>query len=492
MVDGKPFIIKAVCYNPTPKGESNNWNKHSSLTYKLEPTQHDLEIIENDFKLMHEAGINTIRVYKPITNREILKKLDFYNLKVIVPVFTNYKGRHHPYYVRKMEKVVRQLKDEKSTLFWEIGNEWNYNFFYAKDKSSTTSTDSVSREEAIAKCIKYLNFAIDIVKEIDTVHPISTCLGDIPFKVRPDNTLDVEDLNIEDFWKLLPNDKIDIYGVNIYDGKTFNATWDQPKGEGGWERVPSRFERWKKITQPVNEGGIGPKPLYISEFGATAYNLAKHGVPPHADYQTLKNIILAIDDYFLKGILPTTPFFIKKLAPDYCDEQGVPHYADPFKVTINIEPDHIKPDIKASMGKIHNYSPAKDQDYFGGVDEEAQAEGVSALANEIHENLSAINLDNFLLGGAVFEFCDEWWKTPDLSPNILTDPSVHSIRGFADTDSSNMICGGPWPDGYFHEEWFGLCTIDRIPRKAYSELKEIYTADDDNGHPTGVVSKSNK
>jgi beta-glucuronidase len=45
------------------------------------------------------------------------------------------------------------------------------------------------------------------------------------------------------------------------------------------------------------------------------------------------------------------------------------------------------------------------------------------------------------VGGVVFEWVDEWWKA--------YEPSVHDERG---------LWAGPFPDGFMHEEWLGLCS----------------------------------
>lgn len=45
------------------------------------------------------------------------------------------------------------------------------------------------------------------------------------------------------------------------------------------------------------------------------------------------------------------------------------------------------------------------------------------------------------VGGVVFEWADEWWKA--------YEPSVHDTRG---------LWAGPFPDGFMHEEWLGLCS----------------------------------
>ncbi|MDD4910607.1 MAG: glycoside hydrolase family 2 TIM barrel-domain containing protein [Candidatus Omnitrophica bacterium] len=44
------------------------------------------------------------------------------------------------------------------------------------------------------------------------------------------------------------------------------------------------------------------------------------------------------------------------------------------------------------------------------------------------------------LGGIVFEWLDEWWKA--------YEPFIHDRQG---------LFTGPFPDGYMHEEWLGVC-----------------------------------
>eukprot|EP00122_Pirum_gemmata_P009260 Pgem_evm2s8559 len=84
-------------------------------------------------------------------------------------------------------------------------------------------------------------------------------------------------------------------------------------------------------------------------------------------------------------------------------------------------------------------------------DLDSQAKATTALTQEIYDN-SAIN-GGVCLGGVIFEFNDEWWKSGK------TD--VHDIHGTAPG-------GGPFPDSYFNEEWWGLVTVDRQKRPAYA------------------------
>ena len=74
------------------------------------------------------------------------------------------------------------------------------------------------------------------------------------------------------------------------------------------------------------------------------------------------------------------------------------------------------------------------------------------------------------IGGALFEFVDEWWKTgaPPGYPDIIQDvvPNV----------------GGPFVDGWYYEEWFGIVSqgdgtdspFMRHLRKSYFELQKLW------------------
>jgi beta-glucuronidase len=69
------------------------------------------------------------------------------------------------------------------------------------------------------------------------------------------------------------------------------------------------------------------------------------------------------------------------------------------------------------------------------------------------------------IGGVVFEWLDEWWKA--------YEPSIHDTKG---------LWAGPFPDGYMHEEWLGLCgqgngkesPFLRHLRKAYYTYQKMW------------------
>jgi len=71
---------------------------------------------------------------------------------------------------------------------------------------------------------------------------------------------------------------------------------------------------------------------------------------------------------------------------------------------------------------------------------QAQAEYHRGCWDDIRQNFAFGDGQGNALGGVVFEWLDEWWKA--------YEPSVHDTKG---------LFSGPFPDGFMHEEWLGLC-----------------------------------
>lgn len=97
----------------------------------------------------------------------------------------------------------------------------------------------------------------------------------------------------------------------------------------------------------------------------------------------------------------------------------------------------------------------------GAEDQAKQAYATQVLTEQIQAAASAANPARPVIGGCIFEFADEWFKAPKSSP--------------ASQEPGGFTNSGVYPDGVANEEWWGLVTVDRVPRQAYETLKQLYT-----------------
>jgi hypothetical protein len=173
LVDGKPFQIRGVGWNPVPIGG----NYPADLDYPgFAPT---------DIPLMAAAGINVVRTYDPLLDRSVLDQLYQAGIFVIESVYP-YGGDD----VSVVTERVQAIADHPAVLLWAVGNEWNYNGLYV----NLSATDSLAR----------LRQAAQLVKQADPNHPIATIYGEMP----PKTTVDA-----------MP--EIDLWGINAYRGLSF-------------------------------------------------------------------------------------------------------------------------------------------------------------------------------------------------------------------------------------------------------------------------------
>ncbi len=97
--------------------------------------------------------------------------------------------------------------------------------------------------------------------------------------------------------------------------------------------------------------------------------------------------------------------------------------------------------------------------------EQAQSDYLLGCWEDIQENMAGGTGAGNSIGGIVFEYLDEWWKA--------YEPSFHDTKG---------LFTGPFPDGFMHEEWLGVCGQGdgavspylRTLRKSYHTYKEIW------------------
>lgn len=249
LVDGAPFILKAITYAPTKIGQSpdegtlGNWMQEDfNQNGKIDgPYDSYLENAPQkavgDFKLMKDMGVNAIRLYhhpKEI-NKELLRDLyNTYGIRVIVGDFlgkyalgsgaswapgTDYNNpEHRKNMLESVKKMVEEFKDEPFVLFWLLGNENVYGVACNADKDP----DSF---------FKFVNEAALLIKSIDKEHPVAIASGDTLFLDR--------------FAKFCPD--VDIFGANVY------------RGDYGFGNF------WQAVKEETD------RPAIITEYGCPAY-----------------------------------------------------------------------------------------------------------------------------------------------------------------------------------------------------------------------------
>jgi len=198
LVNGKQYSITGICYHPVPIGSSKR----------------SFETIDTDLALIVEAGINTIRVYAPIDDVNVLDKIDAAGLKVIIGFGYNQNGFYDMISGSFLD-YVNKYKNHNAILMWELGNEYNYHPEWF--------------DGDIKIWYNAMNDAAALIHENDFNHPVTTAHGDLP------NTLALS---------LSPN--IDVWGMNVY-------RWVEPE---------SIFIEWEAVSS---------KPMYLSEAGGDSY-----------------------------------------------------------------------------------------------------------------------------------------------------------------------------------------------------------------------------
>ncbi len=132
-VNGSPFLIQGINYYP----QASPWNMFGD--------DFDIKIIEKDFLIIKDKGLNTVRVFigyedfgKAEVNleklnklKQVLDKANQMKLKVIVTLFDfygNYDVLDWTLTHRHVEHIVTSFKEHPAILAWDIKNEPNLDF----------------------------------------------------------------------------------------------------------------------------------------------------------------------------------------------------------------------------------------------------------------------------------------------------------------------------------------------------------------------------
>ena len=245
VVNGKDFMVNGMNWDYVPIGENyaySLWKQSDELIKAA---------LDAEMSLLKNMGVNTIRVYTGMQPKWITYVYETYGIYTMLnhtfgrygltingvwtPVTEYSDTKTKSLLLSEVTAMAKEYKDTPGLLLFLLGNENNYGLFWAG-----AETEDFPEEEEKKKFIgesrgrpmyKLMNDAAIKMKSINNNLPIAICNGDLLFaEIIAEECKDV-----------------DIYGTNMYRGKSFTDA----------------FERVKK------ELGM---PILFTEFGADAFN----------------------------------------------------------------------------------------------------------------------------------------------------------------------------------------------------------------------------
>ena len=249
VVNGENFMINGMNWDYFPIGtnyEYSLWNQSEDFIKQA---------LDSEMTLLKDMGVNTIRVYTGIQPKWITYIYEKYGIYTMlnhsfgrygvsvngnwIPV-TDYRNVDtQKALINEVTKMTEEYKNTPGLLLFLLGNENNYGLFWAGAETEDFPDDDNEKKkigESRGRAMyKIMNDAAIKMKSIDASHPIAICNGDLLF-------LDIIAEECKD---------VDIYGTNMYRGKSFRDA----------------FDRVKKVLN---------KPIMFTEFGADAFHSIKN------------------------------------------------------------------------------------------------------------------------------------------------------------------------------------------------------------------------
>lgn len=224
VVNGQPFFIKGVGYNPIPIGRSYAYGFSG-----------DREIYSRDFPLIRAMGANTIRTWSKVTSTDFLDAA-YNNGENPIYVIMGFpvdptkvsNATYREAVIGDFREYVRRFKDHPAVLMWCVGNEVEFEIQKTWPGDSGKLRDWYSLLNELARA------AYEV--EGDSYHPVMTSSCEIYFIGDPATGSDDSSLRFVDAW-----------GATIFRGRSFEGAFDQFRERSS-------------------------KPLVVTEFGIDAFD----------------------------------------------------------------------------------------------------------------------------------------------------------------------------------------------------------------------------
>ncbi len=257
-VDGKQFPIRAMTYSVTPVGvspdrgtwdvsrdwqlvDTNKNGKHDGFDESFidkngNNVQDADEPVVGDGKIIQDLGVNTLRAYHHLYDKELFRRLykqngihilcgDLLGAYAVGSGATWTEGtdysnpKQQETMLAGVRKMVEEYKDEPYVLMWVLGNENVYGVANNAGKNPDAFYTLVNR-------------AAELIHQIDPSRPVAIANGDV--------------LDMDYFQKLCP--AVDVFGANVY------------RGEQGFGR-----------HLYMNVRDMLDRPFLVTEYGCSAY-----------------------------------------------------------------------------------------------------------------------------------------------------------------------------------------------------------------------------
>ena len=245
VVDGQDFMINGMNWDYFPIG--------TNYSYSLWKQPDDIikAALDSEMSLLKNMGVNVIRQYTGVQPKWIQYIYENYGIYTMLNhsfgrygltingswvAVTDYRDpATQELLMSEVTQMAETYANTPGVLLFLLGNENNYGLFWAgaetEDFPDSDEEKKFIGEKRGRPMYKLMNDAVVKMKSIDSAHPMAICNGDLLFaEIVAEECKDV-----------------DIYGVNMYRGKSFGDAFERVKNE-------------------LN------KPIMFTEFGADAYN----------------------------------------------------------------------------------------------------------------------------------------------------------------------------------------------------------------------------
>lgn len=241
LANGEPFIVNGMNWDYFPIGTNYSYNIWEESDDFIQ------NALEYEMGLLKNMGVNAIRVYTGIQPKWVQYIFENYGIHTML---------NHPFgrygynpdgewisnteysdpkakavLLSEVKQMVQEFKGTPGLLLYLLGNENNYGLFWGGAETEDIPVEDRESTQRARYLYKLFNEAAIAMKEIDASHPVALCNGDLMF-------LDIIAEECQD---------VDIFGVNVYRGKSIGDLFDRVKKEYG-------------------------KPVLLTEFGSDAFN----------------------------------------------------------------------------------------------------------------------------------------------------------------------------------------------------------------------------